>query len=96
MRMALTRAKLTGVWARSLERAFPALYPYVDPLVKREQVEWARAEIEREKAEKAEKRAAKKAGPKMRKTDVQKAEQESQPTNAKADAPRRRRKQENQ
>jgi len=90
----MTRAKLTGVWARSLERAFPALYPYVDPLVKREQVEWARAEIEREKAEKAEKRAAKKAGPKMRKTEAQKVEQESQPTNAKAGAPRRRRKQE--
>lgn len=91
----MTRAKLTGVWARSLERAFPALYPYVDPLVKREQVEWARAEIEREKAEKAEKRAAKKADPKMQKTDAQKTEQESQPTNAKAGAPRRRRKQEN-
>ncbi|MBQ2947942.1 MAG: hypothetical protein IJD94_03090 [Clostridia bacterium] len=79
----MTRAKLTGVWARALERAFPALYPYVDPLVKQEQVEWARAEIEREKAEK---QAAKKTPRKDGKALNQEKAEDSQPMSGEADA----------
>ena len=51
----MTRPKVVTLWARALQRAFPALYAYVEPLVKPEAIEWARAEIARNKA-------AKKAG----------------------------------
>ena len=48
----MTRAKVNTLYGRALERAFPALYPYVDPLVKPEEVQQAREEIARQKAEK--------------------------------------------
>ena len=51
----MTRPKVVTLWARALQRAFPALYAYVEPLVKPEAIEWARAEIARNKT-------AKKAG----------------------------------
>ena len=38
----MTRGRVHTLYARALERAFPALYPYVDPLVKPEDVAWAR------------------------------------------------------
>ena len=34
----MTHGKVSTLYARALERAFPALYPYVDPLVKPEDV----------------------------------------------------------
>jgi len=47
----MTRARANTLYSRALERAFPALYPYVDPLVKPEDVLQAREEIARQKAE---------------------------------------------
>ncbi|MGN0772380.1 MAG: hypothetical protein ACI4MP_01135 [Candidatus Ventricola sp.] len=78
----MTRGRVHTLYARALERAFPALYPYVDPLVKPEDVAWAREEIAGQKAEKRAKRAA---GQKKEKT----AGEDTQA----GDAPRRRRKQ---
>ena len=52
----MTRAKVTTLYARALERAFPALYAYVDPLLKHEDVAWAHEEIARQKAERREKK----------------------------------------
>lgn len=48
----MTHARVSTLYGRALERAFPALYPYVDPLVKQEEVEWARGEVERQKTKK--------------------------------------------
>ena len=48
----MTRERVRTLHARALERAFPALYPYVDPLVRPEDVAWAQEEIARQKAEK--------------------------------------------
>lgn len=48
----MTHGRLTTLYARALERAFPALYPYVEPLVKQEDVAWAHEEIARHAAEK--------------------------------------------
>ena len=77
----MTRGRVHTLYARALERAFPALYPYVDPLVKPEDVAWASEEIARQKAEKREKK-----NPAGKKTDKAAAESAQ-------DAPRRRRKQ---
>ena len=79
----MTRGRVHTLYARALERAFPALYPYVDPLVKPEDVAWAREEIARQKAENREKK-----NPAGKKTDNDGAAAESA-----QDAPRRRRKQ---
>lgn len=54
----MTQARLNTLQARALQRAFGALYPFVEPLVKPEDIEAARAEIDRQKAERAEKRKA--------------------------------------
>ena len=79
----MTRSRVHTLYARALERAFPALYPYVDPLVKPEDVAWAREEIARQKAEKQEKR-----NPAAKKTD-----NDDLAAGSAQDAPRRRRKQ---
>lgn len=80
----MTRAKAHTLYARALERAFPALYPYVDPLVKAEDVQWAREELARQKAEREEKKNPEKA---------KEAKEENMQAQAQQDAPRRRRKQ---
>lgn len=46
----MTRARVKTLYARALQRAFPALYPYVEPLVNPQDVEWARGEMERRRA----------------------------------------------
>ena len=79
----MTRGRVHTLYARALERAFPSLYPYVDPLVKPEDVAWAREEIARQKAEKREKK-----NPVGKKTD-----NDGAATERAQDAPRRRRKQ---
>ena len=58
----MTQAKLVTLQARALQRAFGALYPFVNPLVKPDEIDEARAELDRRKAERAEKRKAKKMG----------------------------------
>lgn len=45
----MTRPQVATLRARALQRAFPELYAYVEPLVKPEAVEWARGELAREK-----------------------------------------------
>lgn len=75
----MTHTKVHTLYARALERAFPALYGYVDPLIKHEDVAWAREEMERQKAERREKKT----------TQTEKANE----TEEKNEAPRRRRKQ---
>lgn len=105
----MTRARAHTLYARALERAFPALYPFVDPLVKPEDVKWAREEVERQKGEKKAKKEQQK--PKRAKHAGKKngAEAENgkpgdgkpgdggpgdgEPGDAAANAPRRRRKQ---
>lgn len=81
----MTRTKAHTLYARALERTFPALYAYVDPLVKAEDVAWANEEIARQKAERKEKKNAPKAE-KGKKNRTQQAAEDTQ-------APRRRRKQ---
>ena len=76
----MTRSRVHTLYARALERAFPALYPFVDPLVKPEDVAWAREEIARQKAEK------------RKQSDGQKAPEHQNEAAHAQDAPRRRRK----
>ena len=79
----MTHAKVRTLYGRALERAFPQLYPFVDPLVKPEDVEWARAQIDQQKAERKAKRDGRNPEP---------AAQEASETESKlSDAPRRRR-----
>lgn len=75
----MTHAKVRTLYARALERAFPALYPYVDPLIKPEDVQWANEEIERQKAQRRSKKNPE--------------EKDDSAQNEEKQAPRRRRKQ---
>jgi len=81
----MTHARISTLMSRALERAFPALYPYVDPLVKPEDVQWAKEQVEADKAQ--------------RRAKAQEKKEKAQGKNAKpdgkgsADASRRRRKQ---
>ncbi|MBQ8618586.1 MAG: hypothetical protein IJ418_13905 [Clostridia bacterium] len=86
----MTRTKVHTLYARALERTFPALYAYVDPLVKAEDVAWAREEIARQKeARRAKKnpKTADEAGKEHEK------EQQDEAAAAQQESPRRRRKQ---
>ena len=100
----MTRARTHSLYARALERAFPELYSFVDPLVKPEDVAWAHDEIERQKGEKKAKKQQQK--PKSAKRGGKKngAEKDAGnpgdgmpgdgvPGDAAVNAPRRRRKQ---
>ena len=80
----MTRTKAATLYARALERAFPALYTYVDPLLKHEDVAWAREEIARQKAERKEKKNPKK---------TEEAQETAKEETGRAEQPRRRRKQ---
>lgn len=55
----MTHARVRTLYARALERAFPALYAYVDPLVRHEDVAWAEEELA---GRKAKKKGGKEAG----------------------------------
>jgi len=57
----MTHAKVHTLYSRALHRAFPALYPYVDPLVKAQDVAWAKEQVEREKAQRQAKKPEKKS-----------------------------------
>ena len=83
----MTRTKVHTLYARALERAFPALYAYVEPLIRREDVEWAQEEVARQKAERKRKQSGK--NPTEEKTE----EKTNDADGERADAPRRRRKQ---
>ena len=83
----MTRTKVHTLYARALERAFPALYAYVEPLIRREDVEWAQEEVARQKAERKGKQSGK--NPTEEKTE----EKTNDADGERADAPRRRRKQ---
>lgn len=84
----MTHAKVRTLYSRALHRAFPALYPYVDPLVKEEDVKWAKEQMESRKAEKR----ARKASKKEKKNN--KPEKNAKPDGQEGDQPlRRRRKQ---
>lgn len=98
----MTRAKKNTLYARALERAFPTLYAYVDPLVKQEDVDWAREEIARQKAERQGKRypdnpdEAGNAGEENTKEEAEadaKADAGEENADAQQETPRRRRKQ---
>jgi len=93
----MTQAKIQTLYARALERAFPALYPYVDPLVKAEDVQWARKEIDAQKAEKAEKKKAgaqKREKPKAKKAEEPQEKQEESGRGQAEEKRRRRARQE--
>lgn len=83
----MTRTKVHTLYARALERAFPALYAYVEPLIRREDVEWAQEEVARQKAERKRKQSGKKP------TEEKTEEKTNDADGERADAPRRRRKQ---
>jgi len=89
----MTRARVATLYSRALERAFPSLYPYVDPLVKQQDVAWAKEELAARKAQQQEKKAqqaktSKKIGKEKKSAQKKKAEAAQQD-----EAPRRRRKQ---
>lgn len=70
----MTRAKVRTLYGRALERAFPALYPYVEPLLSSERVQTARDEVDRQKAEKENKKNKKngeKTGGEQEKSEAQ-------------------------
>ena len=46
----MTHARVRTLYSRALERAFPSLYAYVDPLVNPEDVAWAKEQVETDKA----------------------------------------------
>ena len=87
----MTHGKVSTLYGRALERAFPSLYPYVDPLVKPEDVARAKEQVEADRERRKEK-AQKKAQDKQAKAkkDKKNAKPDGQ---ERADAPRRRRKQ---
>lgn len=101
----MTHAFVKTLHSRALERAFPTLYPYVDPLVKPEDVKWAKEELDARKAkqkERAEEKAKAKAEEKKKAEAVKKrgkikADKNEKDNDAKAakaeETPRRRRKQ---
>lgn len=62
----MTRARVTTVYGRALSRAFPALYPYVEPLISEEEAAWAREELAKRKDEKKQR----KNGSKPKKTEA--------------------------
>lgn len=85
----MTHNKVRTLYSRALERAFPALYPYVDPLVKPEDVVRAKEQVDADRAKRRENAQVKK----------EKAKAKERKKNAKPDGqgsgepPRRRRKQ---
>lgn len=93
----MTHAKVHTLYGRALERTFPALYPFVDPLVKHEDVEWAREEIAKQKAERKAKKGEKtgiKKPEAEKQAEEQTAHQEAKENGGdQSNAPRRRRKQ---
>lgn len=90
----MTHARVTTMYGRALERAFPALYPYVDPLVNQSEVQWARGEVKRQKAERKAKRNAKNRNPRATEETKNEANDAGEKCkDVKTRAPRRRRKQ---
>jgi len=83
----MTHGRIRTLYSRALERAFPALYPYVDPLVKPEDVARAREQVEADKAKRREKAQQKKEKGKAHGKNAKPDGQGSE------DAPRRRRRQ---
>ncbi len=59
----LSRPKVTTMYAQALQRAFPALYAHVTPLVSEEQAQQAEKEIARQKAERHAQHAPKEEKP---------------------------------
>jgi len=85
----MTHARIGTLYSRALERAFPALYPYVDPLVKPEDVSWAKEQVE---ADKAKRKAM--AQEKKEKAQAKEPKKNAKPDGqGSEDAPRRRRRQ---
>jgi len=91
----MTRARVTTVYGRSLARAFPALYPYVEPLIPHADTEWAREELARRKEARAKNKHGKPA--QEQKNPEQKKQEEPEDAaktpEQEASAPKRRRKQ---
>ncbi len=79
----MNRAPVRSIYGRSLQRAFPELYPHVEPLLREEDVRWAEEELEhqreareKEKADKAMRaEAAKKR--RLEKKEKQSADKET-------------------
>ena len=85
----MTHARVDTLYARALQRAFPQLYPYVDPLLRREDVDQAKAEIAaRSRAEKKN-RADRTAKGKSAKTKAH-TEDDNQTADAQTSVRRRR------
>ncbi len=89
--------RVRTLYGRALERAFPTLYPYVDPLVSAWESAWARDEIDaqkvqkaRAKQEKAPKAPKDKRGGKPKKVKDAPAQQEHTDDGAQPGARRRR------
>lgn len=57
----LTRARIHTISARALQRAFPAEYPHVEPLVAEEELRWAQDELTRQKQAREAEQERKKA-----------------------------------
>lgn len=90
----MTHARIRTLYSRALERAFPALYPYVDPLVKPEDVIWAKAQVDEEKAKRREKAQARKKQAKKEQAKGKEQKKNAKPDGeAQEETPRRRRKQ---
>lgn len=83
----MTRARVTTLYARALHRAFPALYPYVEPLVREEDAAWAKDELARRKAQ----RKQKKAGGKPQTADAKADNAERGAAQTQAAAPKKNR-----
>ena len=73
----MTRARVATVYGRALSRAFPALYPYVEPLIPEKQAEWATEELARRKEARAKKKRKKLAQQQKKTKDAQEPEQDA-------------------
>lgn len=89
----MTHSKIGTLYSRALERAFPALYSYVDPLVKPEDVARAKEQVDADRAERKEKAQAKKEKAKEKKQKKERKKNAKPDGQGSDQAPRRRRKQ---
>lgn len=88
----MTHARIHTLYSRALERAFPVLYAYVDPLVKPEDVSWAKEQVEADQAKRKAKALEKKAQAQEKKAKANKKNAKPDGQGSEA-ASRRRRKQ---
>ncbi len=89
----MTREKKRTLYSRALQRAFPALYPYVEALISQEDIAWAQAQRAAQWAAMKRGLTGKKESPKRAQGAAAAETETNEINNPGEGAPRRRRKQ---